>query len=87
MNVRKGLFFMLCVVDNVQFTLRVDATPGVPFTIEAATDLNLPVHWTPLFATNVPTMPFDYVDFDVRITEKPRKYYRVRQPQSTVVSR
>jgi len=25
-------------------------------------------------------MPFDYVDFDVKISEKPQKYYRVRQP-------
>ena len=30
--------------------------------------------------TNVPAMPFDFVDFDVRIAEKPRKFYRVRQP-------
>ena len=30
--------------------------------------------------TNVPAMPFDYVDFDVRLADKPQKYYRVRQP-------
>ena len=34
----------------------------------------------PLVTTNVPAMPFDFVDFDVRIAEKPRKFYRVRQP-------
>ena len=28
----------------------------------------------------VPTMPFDYVDFDVKLSEKPQKFYRVRQP-------
>ena len=33
------------------------------------------------FATTiVPAMPFDYVDYDVKIAEKPQKYYRVRQP-------
>jgi len=25
-------------------------------------------------------MPFDYVDFDVKLSEKSQKYYRVRQP-------
>ena len=35
---------------------------------------------SPLVTTNVPAMPFDFVDFDVRIAEKPRKFYRVRQP-------
>jgi hypothetical protein len=29
---------------------------------------------------NVPTMPFDFVDFDVKTADKPRKFYRVRQP-------
>jgi hypothetical protein len=65
---------------NVQFTVRVDATPGVPFTLQAATNLNAPIPWTPLLTTNVPAMPFDYVDFDVKLSEKPQKYYRVRQP-------
>ena len=35
---------------------------------------------TPLVTTNVPVMPFDYVDFNVKLSEKPQKYYRVRQP-------
>jgi hypothetical protein len=30
--------------------------------------------------TNVATMPFDFVDFDVKLADKPRKFYRVRQP-------
>jgi len=64
----------------VQFTVRVDATPGAPFTLEAATDLAAPIPWTPLLTTNVPAMPFDYVDFDVKLSEKPQKFYRVRQP-------
>jgi len=25
-------------------------------------------------------MPFDFVDFDVKLAEKPQKFYRVRQP-------
>ena len=53
----------------MQFTVRVDATPGVPFTLEAATNLSLTNAWTPLLTTNVPAMPFDYVDFDVKLSE------------------
>ena len=65
---------------NVQFTVRVDATPGVPFTLEAATDFSSPMPWSALFTTNVATLPFDYVGFDVKLAGKPRKSYRVRQP-------
>ena len=36
--------------------------------------------WQPLLTTNVPTMPFDFVDFDVKTAAKPQKFYRVRQP-------
>ena len=54
--------------------------PIMPFTLEAATHLNAPIPWTPLLTTNVATMPFDYVDFDVKLSEKPQKFYRVRQP-------
>jgi hypothetical protein len=64
----------------VQFTVRVDATPGVPFTVQAATNLTAPISWTSLLTTNVPAMPFDYVDLDVKMAEKPQKYYRVSQP-------
>ena len=71
---------VLPTLPNVQFTVRVDATPGVPFTLEAATSLNAPIPWTPLLTTNVPALPFDYVDFDVKLSEKPHKFYRVRQP-------
>jgi hypothetical protein len=31
-------------------------------------------------ATNVATMPFAYVDLDVKLSDKPQKFYRVRQP-------
>jgi hypothetical protein len=48
---------VLPTLPNVQFTVRVDATPGVPFTLEAATNLNAPIPWTPLLTTNVPAMP------------------------------
>jgi len=71
---------VLPTLPNVQFTVRVDATPGVPFTLEAATNLSAPIPWTPLLTTNVPVMPFDYVDFDVKLSDKPQKFYRVRQP-------
>ena len=71
---------VLPTLPNVQFTVRVDATPGVPFTLEAATNLSLTNAWTPLVTTNVPAMPFDFVDFDVKRSEKPQKFYRVRQP-------
>jgi hypothetical protein len=50
------------------------------FTLQAATNLNASIPWTPLLTTNVAVMPFDYVDFDVRISDKPHKFYRVRQP-------
>jgi len=70
---------VLPTLPNVQFTVRVDATPGTPFTLEAATNLNAAIPWTPLLTTNVPAMPFDYVDFDVKLSDKPQKYYRVRQ--------
>ena len=65
---------------NVQLTVRVDATPDLPFTLEAATNLSDPNPWQPLLTTNVAAMPFDFVDFDVKLSDKPRKFYRVRQP-------
>jgi hypothetical protein len=71
---------VLPTLPNVQFSVRVDATPGVPFTLEAATNLNDPFPWSPLLTTNVPVTPFDYVDFDVKLSDKPHKFYRVRQP-------
>jgi LVIVD repeat len=71
---------VLPTLENVQFTVRVDATPGEPFTIESAARLSSLVPWTPIFTTNVSTMPFDYMDFDVRTADKPHKFYRVRQP-------
>ena len=55
-------------------------TLGTPYTLEAATSLTPPIQWSPLWTTNPPALPFDYVDFDVKIAEKPRKFYRVRQP-------
>jgi len=71
---------VLPTVANVQFTVRVDAATNLPFTLEAATDLAGTGNWSPLVTTNVPAMPFDFVDFDVRMAEKPQKFYRVRQP-------
>ena len=37
-------------------------------------------HRATLITTHVPALPFDFVDFEVSIAEKPRKFYRVRQP-------
>ena len=71
---------MLPALPNVQFTVRVVGTPNETFTLQAATNLVPPITWMNLLTTNVPTMPFDYVDFDVKIAEKPQKFYRVRQP-------
>ena len=71
---------MLPTLPNLQFTVRVDATPNLSFTLEAATDLSDPNPWQPLLTTNLPVMPFDFVDFDVKLTNKPQKFYRVRQP-------
>ena len=71
---------VLPTLPNLQVTVRVDATPGVLFTVQAATNLTAPITWTPLLTTNLPAMPFDYVDFDVKLSEKPQKFYRVRQP-------
>jgi len=67
-------------LSNVQFTVQVDATPNETFTLQAATNLAPPITWANLLTTNVPAMPFDYVDFDVKLSEKPQKFYRVRQP-------
>jgi hypothetical protein len=71
---------ILPVFSKVSFTVRVDATPSVPLTLEAATDLSAPFPWTSLLTTNAAAMPFDYVDFDVKLSDKPQKFYRVRQP-------
>ncbi len=71
---------VLPTLPNVQFIVRVNATPNETFTLDAATHLNTPIPWTPLVTTNVPAMPFDYVDYDVKLTNKPQKFYRVRQP-------
>jgi hypothetical protein len=51
-----------------------------PLVEPAATSLLAPVTWKPLISSNILTTPFDYVDFDVKLSEKPQKYYRVRQP-------
>ena len=65
---------------NVQFITLVDASPGVPVTIEAATNLTPPIQWKALLTTNVAIMPFDFVDFDVKAAEHPQKFYRAHQP-------
>jgi hypothetical protein len=71
---------VLASLPNLQFTVQVDALTNVPFTVEVATNLASPVQWTALLTTNVATMPFDFVDFDVKSAEQPQKFYRVHQP-------
>ncbi len=63
---------------GLQFAVRVDATPNLPFTLEASSDLEDPTAWQPLVTTNVATMPFVFVDFDVKLPEERHKFYRVR---------
>jgi len=62
---------------NFQFTLEVEATPGLPVTIEAASDITFPTRWIPLVTTNAPGTPFWFTDSDVKAGSK---FYRVRQP-------
>lgn len=77
-NYYTGLRVLPTILD-FQLSVRVNATPNLPFSLEAATHLNDPNSWQPLLTTNVATMPFDFVDFDVKLTNKPAKFYRVRQ--------
>ena len=60
-------------VRDLQFMIRVQASPGALVTIESSSDI---ANWTPLFRTNVTVAPFDFTDFDVRSA---RKSYRIRQ--------
>jgi hypothetical protein len=76
----RGGLLVLPSLANVQLTVRVDAVPGLDFTIQTATNLSEPITWTSVLTTNVATMPFDFVDFDVKTAEQPQKFYRVRQP-------
>ena len=69
---------VLPALPSAQFTVRVNATTHQTFTIETTTNLNVPTPWTPLLTTNVPVMPFDFVD--VNLSDKSQKYYRVHQP-------
>lgn len=69
---------VLPTLKDLQFTVRVNAHTNETFTLESATDLSAPMLWTKILTTNVPVMPFDYVDFDVKLSEKPTKFYRLR---------
>ena len=69
------------LLPNLQQMMRVEGgTLVTPYTIEAATNLNGPVQWMPIFSTNPAALPFEFTDFDVRIAAYPQKFYRVRQP-------
>jgi hypothetical protein len=72
---------VFCTLPNVQQMLRVaDGTLGTSFTIEAATNLNAPIQWLPIFTTNPTALPFEFTDFDGRTAVYPQKFYRARQP-------
>jgi hypothetical protein len=72
---------VFCTLPNVQQMMRVEGgTLGTPYTIEAATSLTEPVGWTALWTTNPAALPFEFADLDVRVAQKPQKFYRVRQP-------
>ena len=62
---------------KVQFTLQVNGIPGIPFTIEAATNPAAPAAWTPVLTTNSTTMPYFFTDTNVNNS---RKFYRVTAP-------
>lgn len=65
---------------SVHLQLRITIPSPRFFTLEAATNLSDPNSWQPLLTTNVATMPFYFVDYDVKTADKPQKFYRVRQP-------
>lgn len=71
---------VLCSLPDLRFVCQVDGgTLGVPFFIEAATSLQEPIQWTPVLVTNPPTLPFEFADYDVKLSDTPRKFYRARQ--------
>lgn len=74
-----GSLLVIPTMGNIQTTLRVDAQPGKAFTIEGNSNVGDGSPWITLLTTNVPTMPFDFVDFDVKTTNGAQKFYRVRQ--------
>ncbi len=63
----------------------MEANTNELFTLETATSLSVPIPWSPLLTTNVSTMPFDYVDFDVKLSGKPQKFYRVRSRRRKLI--
>ena len=76
----KGLL-VLCSVPNVQYMMRVDAAaPGTPCVIEATPTVFPAPQWSPIFTNAAPSGPFEFTDFDVRISKYPQKFYRARQP-------
>jgi hypothetical protein len=79
-NYEKGLV-VRCSLPSVQAMLRViDATTGVPCVIESCPALGPGALWTPLYTNASPSGPFEFTDFDVNLSQRPRKFYRARQP-------
>jgi Putative Ig domain len=58
---------------NGQFTLQVAGDVGPDYFIESSTNL---VHWSTVFATNAPGLPFIWADPDYGQT--PLRFYRIR---------
>jgi hypothetical protein len=62
---------------DAQPTIRLDATPGIPLTIEATTNVSDAASWMSLFTTNLVATPVDFTD---ERPSSPRMFYRARQP-------
>jgi hypothetical protein len=75
----KGLQ-VLCTIPNAQTMLRVSPLPDQPCSIEATPALGPAAQWSTVFTTNASAGAFDYTDFDVKVSQQPHKFYRLRQP-------
>jgi hypothetical protein len=73
----RGLL-VLASLPRVQFTLRIDASPGQMLSLEATTNLAPPVSWTTLLTTNSPASSFFHTDPDVKKTNQTHRFYRIR---------
>jgi hypothetical protein len=57
------------------FGFRIDVTPGVPYSVEATSNLTGAVNWTPLMTNTTATDVWDFVD--AAATNLPQRFYRV----------
>jgi hypothetical protein len=69
-----GLVATLAAQPSLQPLVHPGKWPTLPRGGGEAQDVKVVGHYAYL------VMPFDYVDFEVKLSEKPHKFYRVRQP-------